>query len=103
MTTVRAPLALSAAAMAALLAVALAPARPAAQVDEGLSERVTEAEEAEERALTDLLNRLARDGFADLRAVRREGDAYVVEAMDRDLQVRRFRLDPQAGSITEIP
>jgi hypothetical protein len=94
---------LRAAALAALLAVALTPARPAAQVDDRLSERVTEAEEAEEHALTGLLNRLARGGFADLRAVRRDGDAYVVEAMDRDLQVRRFRLDPQAGSVTEIP
>lgn len=75
----------------------------AAQVDDRLSRPVTPAEERREESLTGLLNQLARQGFADLRSVRPENGGFVVEAVDRELTVRQFRLDPETGTITEIP
>ena len=74
-----------------------------AQVDDSLSERVTDADASREQTVTEMLNRLAREGFADLRSVDQQNGHYVVEAVDRDLQLRRFRLEPDTGSITEIP
>lgn len=95
----------SIAALSVLSAMGAGLAAPpvAAQVDDSLSERVTEAEASQEQALTGMLNRLVRQGFADLRSILAQDDAYIVEAVDRDLQLRRFRLEPDTGSITEIP
>ena len=95
--------AFSAALLAILAAAPAAAQTDSAGIDDRLSERVTEAEERQEVALTDLLNRLARQGFADIRSIRPEGDAYIVEAVDRELTVRRFRLDPASGTIAELP
>jgi hypothetical protein len=75
----------------------------AAQVDDRLSRPVTPTEERREESLTDLLNQLARQGFADLRSIRPENGSFVVEVVDRELAVRQFRLDPESGTITEIP
>ena len=82
--------------------VGLAASPLGAQIDDGLSIPVTEAEAGQERIMTDLLNQLGRQGFTNLRAVRREGSGYVVDVVDRDLRLRTFRLELDSGSIFEI-
>ena len=73
------------------------------EVNDSLSRPVTEAEANDERIVTNLLNQLTRQGLANLRTIRREGSDYVVEAVDRELRLRTFRLQLDRRTIIEIP
>ncbi len=54
-----------------------------------------------ELSLTELLNRLSGQGFAQYRRIERVGDDYLVEVMTRDYQVVTLRVDARTGQITQ--
>jgi hypothetical protein len=90
-------------ALSAIALFAAAAAHGQDAVDDTLSIPATPDQVETEMTATDLLNAVARLGYAEYRKIRREGDLYVVEVMTRDFQVREIVIDPHQGTVTERP
>lgn len=73
------------------------------RVEERAATRVLNEADLREMPVTELLNRLGREGYVELRGISRTATGYRIDAVNRSLEAVIIEFDPTTGVATERP
>lgn len=73
------------------------------RVEERAATRVLSDADLREMPVTELLNRLGREGYVELRGISRTATGYRIDAVNRSLEAVVIEFDPVTGVATERP